>query len=125
MQKAECRRQKGEGLAWSTSAFCILPSAFHSPPHPPVRGTHPLHPLQLFLLLLLHRAQERLGVRVALRLALLRSDARPLLVALLLLLRTRSLRILLLPTLRLLRLRLAIERDLEVALRGQIARPKP
>src|SRR6266576_6896607 len=114
MQKAECTRQKGEGLAWSTSASCILPSAFHSPPHASSGGTRALHSLQLFLLLLLHRAQERLGVGVVLRLALLRSGARPMLVALLLLLRTRSLRILLLPALRLLRLRLTVERDLEV-----------
>src|SRR5438067_13016989 len=60
--------QKAEKTA-TTSAFCLLRSAF-SPPHPPTRRPRLLHPLQLFLLLLLHRSQQRLGTRVRLRLLL-------------------------------------------------------
>src|SRR5437868_15228728 len=107
MQIAKCKMQKRR-RAILHFAFCIL--HFASPPNSPLLRAHPLHPLELFLLLLLHRAQQRLGIRILLLpLLLLLPPARRLLLTLLPLARMGALRVVLLSALRLLRLHLVIE----------------
>src|SRR5438046_6984237 len=83
-----------------------------SPPHPLLLPSRLLHPLQFLQLLLLHRSQQRLGVRVGLRLllALAAGGRRLLLLSVL-----RALRILLIAAARLLlHGLLLLQRDLEI-----------
>src|ERR1051326_1604626 len=101
--------QNAEFAGAGPSAFCILHSAFGSPTHAQFLTARAMHPRQLLLLLLLHRAQQRVEVRLPFLLRLL---AR-LRLLLLLLLRRAALALLLL----LLHRALQHLGDLEVALR--------
>src|SRR3954453_5818236 len=126
MQNAETARAPPSA---SPSAFCILHSAFWcSPPHPRRLRPPAAHARQLLLLLLLHRAQQRVGIRLPLRLVrlLVARRRRAVGLLLLLLLLRRAVRVLLLPVTRqLLLLLFSAQRNLEVALRLRVARPHP
>src|SRR5579872_1262125 len=113
-QRAESRRKK------KTSAFCPLPSAFRPlrsdlPADMDPLADRPMHPLQLFLFLLLHGTEQRFDVRIALLLSI-----GSLLRLLRLRLRRRSFLLLMRAALLPLLLRLANEGDLEIALRSRI-----